>query len=279
MNKYSGLHRRQLFHWIGEHIEEKDSGRKELTDPQRKQYLECLSGSLDNGIWVKPPRKPDGLLDFRVVRADSPMACFTEWSVSDSTHHTRQYGRLGLGFTRSFILKWGGRPVTYLPATKRDCATRSIIKVADFLRDYGDESIQKHWRVISQFLKPMRPASTTKKSTVNNIQIENIPKKSVPPGNKDSTPKRSFGGVLPYLEEREWRIIYDGSKKGFKPMQEQEANGFYLPYTKGKDLFTLVLPDFGTYSLLVKNRDLMKKLFSENQPPVTILTLDDIDTF
>ena len=57
---------------------------------------------------------------------------------------------------------------------------------------------------------------------------------------------------------------------------------YFVPVKPGRDLFTIVLPDYRAAHLLhtaVAFKDVLSKLCPENDPHVTVLTLDDIGTF
>ena len=45
--------------------------------------------------------------------------CFTEIRLSQAQTHAERYGKLGIGFTRDFIMNKGGRPVIYIPFKAR----------------------------------------------------------------------------------------------------------------------------------------------------------------
>jgi len=51
------LHKQQLFHWIGRHIDEEKLSQEQKAE----RYVEALKGSLKHGIWVKSPGKPEGI--------------------------------------------------------------------------------------------------------------------------------------------------------------------------------------------------------------------------
>jgi hypothetical protein len=107
------LHRRQLFHWIGGNLE---SDRKMNADQKASAYIEYLRGSLDKGLWIKPPREKDELGKDGEFRINSPICCFTETTLSEIEFHNRTYGKLGLGFPKRFVMTHGGRPVNYINA-------------------------------------------------------------------------------------------------------------------------------------------------------------------
>src|SRR5512134_3427339 len=107
MTRYNSIHRQQLFHWIGKHIDDRTVG-KSLTDSLRSDYVACLEGALENGLWLKTPRLPDCLGDGLLIKVHRPIVCFTEWSLGQSLPHTTRYGRLALGFPKRFVLSRGG---------------------------------------------------------------------------------------------------------------------------------------------------------------------------
>ena len=115
--RYNGIHKHQLFHWIGHHIDIPKGRQNDAASlEQRRAYLDCLRGVLAPGKapWVKPPREPARLGDGSLIRVDRPIVCFTEWSLDESLPHTMRYGRLGLGLPKQFVLRHGGQPVTYV---------------------------------------------------------------------------------------------------------------------------------------------------------------------
>src|SRR5438094_9710354 len=132
MAAYNNIHRQQLFHWIGTHIDEQADQRK-LSDTLREGYVDCLKGALRNGLWVKTPREPDHLGDGSLIKVHRPITFFTEWSLGQSLPHTTRYGRLGLGFSKKFVLSRGGQPVIYVrDSNKNDPYTTALKILARF---------------------------------------------------------------------------------------------------------------------------------------------------
>src|SRR5690349_5406552 len=112
MANYNNIHRQQLFHWIGSHIDSRRAGQRgKLDDAARTEYVSCLRGALKHGLWVKTPRDPDFLGKGDLIKVTRPIACFTEWTLGQSLPHTTRYGRLGLGFPKRFVLSRGGQPL------------------------------------------------------------------------------------------------------------------------------------------------------------------------
>jgi hypothetical protein len=92
---------------------------------------------------------------------------------------------------------------------------------------------------------------------------------------------RSFGSTLHYLEEREWRIVYDRSLEEFFTEGPGAPKGpqYYLPVKPGRELFTVVLPDNHTVSMAMQDREIRDAMFPKDDPHVTVLSLQDIGTF
>ena len=104
------LHRRQLFHWFGEHI---DKNKSKSVDEKTADYIDCIVNSLERGLWLKKPRDHDFLGRNQEFEITQPICCFTETSVLDVADHAKKYGRLGVGFPKKFVLRNGGMPVHY----------------------------------------------------------------------------------------------------------------------------------------------------------------------
>lgn len=288
------LHRRQLFHWIGEHL----SKARKINDDIRRQYVACLQRSLQHGLWLKPPREPDVLLDGKHFKVTQPICCFTETSLDEIDDHSRKYGRLGLGFPKRFVLERGGRPVNYLLGKKDDVSVRAWQRIAELL---GKPEIAKQLssgeaqdlkdclRFVSHFLKPMSPSLKTKRKPQS--PLPSPPKK--PPTHSDPEDRRhtrAYGSPLGFLEEREWRFVLHRMGKKTVPKLARENPAFeesskppepqwLVPYEPGKDLFTIVFPDNATLAMAVDNDSLRSELFREGRPHVTLLTLEDLGTF
>ena len=297
---YNNIHRQQLFHWIGIHIEKKTDGYS-LTDDLREEYVACLEGALENGLWAKVPRFPDQLGDGKLVRVHRPITCFTEWSLSQSLPHTQRYGRLGLGFPKKFVFDRGGQPVTYVrDHAKGDpyvFALKALNKFAATLDGMGVPTkeaveIRNHLDYLSHFAKratkpalpilsiikktPLAPGSIAKPklSSQSPTRFARMLKSISDPYN------RKYGTTLHYMEEREWRIVYhDSLKDRFAIGPKSGTPAYYIPFKPGQELYTVALPDSRTLSIALNRKTLRERLYPQNAPPVTILSLQDIGTF
>jgi hypothetical protein len=284
MSAYNNIHRQQLFHWIGAHIEERAEGR--LADSLRVEYVRCLRGALKNGLWAKTPRDPDRLGDGSLVKVHRPITCFTEWTLGQSLPHTTRYGRLGLGFPKKFVLTRGGQPLAYVRDSMRnDPYTGALKALARFFKS-GElighvsrrrlEEMREHFDYLAHFNKRIkRPAQPrlvfrTRKAK----KTARLPAKTPDPF------VRSFGTTLHYLEEREWRIVYSAALEDFF-----ETGGgpgepdYFLPFLPGRELFTVVLPDNHTVNMALNDSFIRRKLYPVDAPHVTVLSLQDIGTF
>ena len=107
------IHRQQLFYWMGRGIDDRNGRRKVLSDALVREVLAQVRGSLERGLWVKSPRVPEKLeLRGSSFALDLPIACLTEWSLGESLSHTTEYGRIGLGFPKRWVIERGGQSVT-----------------------------------------------------------------------------------------------------------------------------------------------------------------------
>lgn len=294
MRRYSDVHRRQLFYWLGNHIDYPDGGNKRtrLEERHRKQYIAALRGVLQQGkgLWMKAPRIPDTLGDDRNGFAvNRPITCFTEWLVGECLPHTTRYGRLGLGFSRQFVIQRGGHPLLYTKGTRQDVYTGNLIALHRFLHDEDqmkgcdpEELQQLRMRLdyLAHFVKRLNPPPSPEARAKHRKAVaKRKPKMDA----TEARYMRRFGKRLLYLEEREWRIVHHGGGafgRYFKPGPGGPGRPeFYIPFAPGKDLFTLVLPDNETLNMVMNNKFFIKRLFSRDTPHVTVLSLEDIGTF
>jgi hypothetical protein len=287
MAAYNNIHRQQLFHWIGSHIDASLSGNGgKLDDDARENYVACLQGALRNGLWVKTPRDPDFLGKGDLIKVTRPISCFTEWTLGQSLPHTTRYGRLGLGFPKKFVLARGGQPLIYVrDSIKNDPYTAALKNLARFLKDdlVGKipsrklAAIREHFDYLSHFNKRIKRQTPprfvfrkAKKAVAAASKIQKLPDPFV----------RSFGTTLHYLEEREWRIVYSNAlDEFFDPGSPKTGPDYYLPFVPGRELFAVVLPDNRTVNMALNNTFIRKKLYPNDAPHVTVLSLQDIGTF
>lgn len=282
--KYHGIHKQQLFHWIASK-KDRETGLKGALHPDaRREYLDCLRGSFETGIWVNAPRTPETIkLRASSQTLDKAMACFTEWTLNESMPHTTAYGRMGLGFAKSWLIKHGGQPVTYFDHSPKSPFLKTLISLLKHLRDNAKSMDELLYLI--HFTKRIHKSSEKLGTSTKPAKKRTAASKG---GAKPTPPKapdlfaRSWSKTMPYLEEREWRIVEHPTlaKQGFLvPNSASNPPKFHLPYKPGTDLFTLVLPDNQTVSEVLRNNWFTKRLFPKDAPHVTVLSLQDIGTF
>lgn len=178
---YSPVHSDFLIHWTGKDID-KDHDTKWTDDHSSttdssvtKKYLDRLKNILRFGLWMKKDPK-DCFLNVESKEIEVPSVariCFTELKLSEARSHAAQYGRLGIGFKRFFLLDRLGAPVLYYHPTRKNW----------FFPPYSDDYSNFKSRYHACFFKPMSIKS------------------------KDSTFEYK------YYDESEWRIIYSDEIK------------------------------------------------------------------
>jgi len=297
------IHKQQLFYWMGRSIDDQNRGRKVLRDELVKQVLDQLRGSLEHGLWVKSPRFPEKLVLHRQPFAlNLPIACFTEWSLGESLPHTMEYGRIGLGFPKRWVIDRGGQSVTYF----RHNAKASFLQCAyKLLGVLGAGDAQGNWtakpglsgfgalRYLLHFAKMVRlqrPPPERKAPPAIAPQLPAPRVKQRPAAALQAQMfKRKFGLPLEFVEEREWRIVYHPGNRHFKPGPRSGPPDYFLPYLPGEELFTLVLPDNKVVSTVLQTDWFTERLFTpwrnypqlknRRVPPVTVIAHSDIGTF
>jgi hypothetical protein len=301
-NKPAGaLHRQQLFYWMGSSLDRKNGKRKVLRDELVQECLQHVRGSLRHGIWVKSPRVPEQF-ELRQQRflLDAPIACFTEWSLGESLAHTAEYGRIGFGFPKRWVIERGGQSVTYFRHNERGSFLRCAFAL---LHALGQAEPTGRWtakqnqlgfeelRYLLHFAKMIRlKRPGPKRKRVRGAPPPPVERK--PPSRaavEARTFKRKFGMPLDFVEEREWRIVYHPANSGFRPGPRSGTPDYYLPYVPGEELFTLVLPDNKVVSRVLQSDWFTERLFTpwrhypalggRRVPPVTLLSHSDIGTY
>lgn len=268
------------------------------------EYIKRLYESLCNGIRVKKPRTPEMFLfEKRKFKLELPIACFTEWSLGDSLPHTSNYGRMGFGFPKRWVIEQGGQSVTYFNHKQKSGLLR---KVFNLLALVGEEKEEGNWAAktgiraaddlvyVLHFAKMIRAHKGKKSKRKAEPRIgpeeELVPIRKMTQAAKDAVNwRRRFGAPLPFVEEREWRIVYDKASTKFKEGPQMGGPIHYLPYIPGNDLFTLVLPDNKVLSKVMQISQIRERLFEpwkhcsllhdRHVPPVTVLAHCDIGTF
>lgn len=157
-----------LVHWTGRGLPDP------ATSEGKTQYVDRLKSICIDGLYLNCPDTEDILrsvqkTDRRIPRL--PCVCFTEVRIHEAFRFARDYGRLGVGFRREYLLKYGFNPVFYLRSANHGIANTNISALPDLVT----KSNQQAADVILAYCKPM---------------------------NEVDEPE------LKYYEEHEWRIVY-----------------------------------------------------------------------
>jgi len=268
--KYTQLHRQLLFHWTG-----KQGGIaiKPRTRQDRLNYLDLLGKILDKGLrYSRPSQDHTEWIEKGLIEAKHPMLCLSEWGVSESSAHSGRYGFMGLGFTRRFIMKQGGRPVVYVDNAKSDpfrIAVLELIRAAK-ASSHRNEKVMEQVGVVSSYFKAYHFKRTPEKpGAAAEPKKSRVAKNSRTPA-EDRHLQIDFGGLLANLEDREWRVL----AKNIDPDKEN-----FMGFSSG-DLAMIVFPDHQTLSLAMRSSEIMQVILRDRYgPPVTGSRKRDSDVY
>jgi len=227
-----GIHSNILVHWTGKDIENSPGANKS------QQYVERLKDDCENGLFAK--RASENLIRGKKIR-NLLRICFTEIRLSQAQTHAERYGKLGIGFTRDFIMNKGGRPVIYIPyKAKADSRLLedSIKNVYD--KSENNKEIHRSSKWIMAHVKRMSN------------------------GNRDD-----------YYEEMEWRLVHDESSNN-KHFTKGKGTGIHRLKFVASDIKVIIFPDEDIKQMSLKD-ETIRKYFSEHMP--IMATLDDCCNF
>ena len=228
-----GIHSTILIHWTG-----KKDIEHEPENIRLKQYLERLIDYYHNGLFAK--RTIEATIRKYMIK-NVVRICFTEVRLSQAKVHAKRYGKLGIGFSRDFILNKDGRPVIYIPHTVNEDSRL----LEDCIKNVHEKSkdnneVHKSAKRIMAYIKRM-----------------------------------SDGKSEDYYEEMEWRIVYDESPNNKHFTKSNEKGVFRLKFN-ASDVKVIIFPNEDIKQIALKDSTL-KKFFSVHIP--IIATLDDCHNF
>jgi hypothetical protein len=260
------IHKRQLFHWIGKHID----ADKGLDGAGRiDAYVAALRGSLSGGLWMNQMNEELRLgKQSHVMRRR--MVCLTENRLSECTFHAHRYGRLGLGFPKRFVLGAGGKPVSYVSLKQGDVHTRFLLEALAEAEEKGLGTAAK-LDFVAHFLKPLGQKRAGRNPGA--APVRNVPRG--PSG--AAVERRQYGPRMIFQSEGEWRVVEDKSLlERREPVIRSEPARSYLRYAVGPDLMTIVFPDRATQQAAMRDPEIRAAL-SGAALPVNVFHLDEIN--
>jgi hypothetical protein len=117
-----------LIHWTS-----KDLAEKPLDDPTiRESYVALLRSIYSKGLRFSIPKNPDVVVGINgpTKIPTKPIICFTELRLSQTQEHASQYGGLGIGFRREFLMTWGANPVFYMQSKNQGVVNTNLSGLA-----------------------------------------------------------------------------------------------------------------------------------------------------
>jgi hypothetical protein len=183
----------------------------------------------------------------RSIEAKISRICFSEVRLSQAENHARQYGKLGIGFHRDFVLERMGNPVLYVQNGKNGVLIENLHRVATFLlkkeKLKEDEETHGSLEIVLGYVK--------------NMSHQNDPD-------------------LKFYEEMEWRIVHLSHLMGKYIVEEDASQHFYRLTLDPEDIKIIVFPDDETMKMAVSDPDI-SDFFNQNFPMMT--TLADCSNF
>jgi hypothetical protein len=218
------IHSKILVHWTGNNDIE-----KEPEDRKAQLYVERLKDYCQNGLFLKR-NKEDVLRKLKIK--DLFRLCFTEIRLSQAQEHAKNYGKLGVGFTKDFIKNNGGRPVIYIPFDVEHLLENSLREA--FEKSKGSDEIHRPLKWVLAYVKRM-----------------------------------SNGHVEEYYDEMEWRIVHDENPDNPFFAKDQEKDAYRFKFD-AKDIKVIVLPN-EEIKQMVSNDESLKIFFAQHMPILVTL--------
>jgi len=150
------VHSEILIHWILKNLVSET-----ITKGAVDKYIERLRDFYANGIEFRIPEKADIVIGVghKMKIPQRLIICFTELKLSEVDVHTQQYGKLGIGFHKNFLMACGANPVFYVQSKEQGIVNTNL-KIIEELKDFlGDEPKNmraiKGLEVLQSYIKPM----------------------------------------------------------------------------------------------------------------------------
>jgi len=113
-----------LVHWTSRQL----AGHSLSDASSQDEYVELLCSIYSKGLRFSRPNNPDVVVgvNCHTVLPTLPIICFTELRLSQAQEHSHQYGSLGIGFRREFLMTWGANPVFYMQSKNQGIVNTNL---------------------------------------------------------------------------------------------------------------------------------------------------------
>lgn len=174
-----------LVHWNGKDLLDCDS------DEGIQQHVDRLANIYRAGLHLSVPPAEDILCSVNPNDAtlpNLPCICFSELRIRNADRLAADYGKMGIGFHREYLMKYGANPVFYLQSANSGIVNTNISQ----LREIVKPNFVGEANVILAYCKPM-----------NRKGEEN----------------------LSHYEDHEWRIVQSTGGIPLPPEFKQDESG------------------------------------------------------
>jgi hypothetical protein len=206
--------------------------------------------------------------------------------LGDSNDHISQFGRMGFGFTKQFILEQGGSPVQYCLGTK-DCDRVNDLAVVRRYLQTGknkgvlDSATWQAFQRLAHFYKRTREVIKSRKAPSKPSRPKEPKIYRPKPSHEDTLAtiaRYNFQRAMPHLEETEWRLVFDeGHDLWHKNNGGDSPKTAWFHVEAGKDLQMLIVPDNRCYQLVHEYSCFTDRLFKIPKKPVQVISLEILE--
>lgn len=140
-----------LIHWTGKHLSNESDESKVIAG-----YIELLTSIYAKGLRYSYETKDEVVIGAKGASTTvpkTPMICFTELRLSDVQQHTTRYGKMGIGFRREWLMRYGANPVFYVQNRNEGVVNTNLGIIVDNAKKVPG------LEVFLSFVKPMSEPS------------------------------------------------------------------------------------------------------------------------
>jgi len=120
-----------LIHWTGKDLLDCD------TDKGIQQHVDRLASIYREGLYLSVPPIEDILCSVNpidVTLPNLPCICFSELRIRNADRLSSDYGKMGIGFRREYLMKYGANPVFYLQSAHSDIVNTNISRLREIVK-------------------------------------------------------------------------------------------------------------------------------------------------